>query len=137
LVGAACLISLGARSLQRAWALWRERSDADAALAPHSRKPRKAMLLGEGAVTNLLNPSIPVFYVGSVPQFIGPDDPFAMAFFMLGAIHVTMALACHTAYAVAFGRAALLLSSRGRAWILHATTGAALVALAALSLARL
>jgi threonine/homoserine/homoserine lactone efflux protein len=132
LFGALCLTWLGASSASRAWRLRHDRA-AEPGPVSHARTPGRLALFGEGAVTNLLNPSIPIFYIGSVPQFIGPGDRFAPAFALLGGIHVIMALACHSAYAVAFGRLARALSARGRAWVLHAVTGAALIGLAAAS----
>lgn len=139
LAGALCLVWLGARSLAKAWALARAGvgNGAAAALTPHARKPRAFVMLGEGLVTNLLNPAIPVFYVGSVPQFIAPGPGYGMRFVMLGAIHVTMAFVCHCAYAVAGGKAADALAARGRGWTMHGVTGTALVALAAYSVASL
>jgi threonine/homoserine/homoserine lactone efflux protein len=132
MLGAVCLTWLGVNSLRRAWQLRRDPGD-DARQAAHARTTTRLVLFGEGTVTNLLNPSIPVFYLASVPQFIGKGDRFAAAFALLGGIHVTMALACHSAYAVAFGRVARALAARGRAWVLHTVTGAALIALAAAS----
>lgn len=132
-VGAVCLTWLGAQSLHRAWALRTDRTGNGDGPAPHTGTPGTGTMMGEGAVTNLLNPSIPVFYAATVPQFIGAGDRFAVAFFLLGAIHVSMALTCHSLYAVAFGRLATALAARGRAWALHAATGAALIALAVLS----
>ena len=131
--GAVCLTWLGAQSLRRAWVLGSERPASGDGPAPHTGTPGTRTMLGEGAVTNLLNPSIPVFYAATVPQFIGAGDRFATGFFLLGAIHVSMALTCHSLYAVAFGKVATALAARGRAWVLHAATGAALIALAALS----
>jgi threonine/homoserine/homoserine lactone efflux protein len=134
LAGAVCLTWLGARSLYRAWSLKRTGAANGPIPLPHTTVPRPATMLAEGAITNLLNPSVAVFYIATVPPFIGPGDRFAAAFFVLAAIHVTMALACHSAYALAFGRVAVALAARGRAWAMHAVTGAALLALAVLSL---
>ncbi|MDO8835121.1 MAG: LysE family translocator [Vicinamibacterales bacterium] len=133
IVGGLCLTWLGARSLGRAWAVKSGQAHNGAGAAPRTRARAAGTRVGEGAVTNLLNPSIPVFYAATVPQFIGTHDPFVTAFLLLGAIHVSMALACHSLYAVAFGQVATALAARGRAWVLHAATGAALIALAALS----
>jgi threonine/homoserine/homoserine lactone efflux protein len=133
LAGAVFLAWLGLRSLKRAFDLRRGRGSA-AAPPAHSRIPSMSAMFGEGAITNLLNPSIPVFYAATVPQFIGPGTAFVPAFLLLSGLHVTMALTCHSAYAIAFGGLATALESRGRAWLLHAATGAALLLLAAFSL---
>lgn len=135
--GAACLVWLGWKSLRRAWQVAREGDGGMVTLPAHARRARALAMFGEGAVTNLLNPSIPVFYIATVPQFVRPGPWFTVAFIGLSAIHVGMALACHSTYALAFGRLANALSSRGRAWVLHAVTGAALVGLAVLSVQKL
>jgi threonine/homoserine/homoserine lactone efflux protein len=130
--GAALLAWLGARSLWKARNLRRAAagSGSGAAVPPHASAATPATMLGEGLVTNLLNPSVGVYYIGSVAQFVAPGPGFMARFYALGAIHVLMALACHSAYAVALGRVATALASRGRAWIMHAVTGLALFALA-------
>jgi len=130
IAGAACLAWLGFRSVRRAFEV-RSRQSAGPAAAAHRRPPRATVMFGEGAVTNLLNPSLPVFYAATVPQFIAADAPFAPAFALLAGLHVAMALCCHSAYALAFHRVATSLESRGLVWTLHAVTGAALLALAA------
>ena len=132
--GACCLAWLGMRSLTRARALRRDGRNGGQ-VRPHTGPLRGAATFVEGAVTNLLNPSIPVFYAASVQPFIRPTDPFAPAFALLAAVHVSMALACHSAYATVFGRVATGLAVKGRAWVLHAVTGAALMGLAAASAA--
>ena len=90
-------------------------------------------MIAEGMVTNLLNPSIPAFYLGTVAQFATPGLEFVSIMLLLGGIHVSMAFVCHSAYSVAFGRVAVALTSRGREWVLHAVTGLALIALASFS----
>lgn len=138
LAGAACLVWLGARSLARAYALHRAPADSLAGGLPgHRGRASTTTMLGEGLVTNLLNPAIPVFYIGSVPQFIAPGPGYAVRFMLLGAIHVVMAFGCHCLYAVAGGKAADALAARGHAWVMHGLTGAALVALAVFSVASL
>jgi threonine/homoserine/homoserine lactone efflux protein len=114
IIGVALLAWLGAASLRRAWTVRRSPAESGPALQParaHSTH------LWEGALTNLLNPSILVYYVATLPQFIGRSARFATAFALLSAIHVLMALVCHCAWAVAF-----------------AMTGAALIGLAFFSL---
>jgi threonine/homoserine/homoserine lactone efflux protein len=132
IVGVVCLTWLGSLSLRSAWRLWRSpAADSGSAVVPRRAHSRH---LWEGAVTNLLNPSILVYYVATLPQFIGRSHRFAAAFALLSAIHVVMALCCHCAWAVAFGKVASAMASRGRAWAMHALTGAALIGLAFFSL---
>jgi len=133
--GIACLAWLGVRSLQRAWTLRFDRMAAGSVPPPHRRAPRAGTMVGEGMVTNILNPSIPAFYLGTVSQFVAPGPGFVMTMALLGSIHVFMAFVCHSAYSIAFGRVVLALTSRGREWVLHAVTGLALIALAAQSTA--
>jgi threonine/homoserine/homoserine lactone efflux protein len=136
LAGVACLLWLGLRSLRRAWTLWFH-STAEGVVAPpaHTRAPRDGTMVAEGMVTNVLNPSIPAFYLGTVTQFVAPGSGFVSTMALLGSIHVSMALMCHSAYSIAFGRVAVAVSSRGREWVLHGVTGLALIALAAQSVA--
>ena len=136
LAGVACLAWLGVRSVQRAWTIRFDQTAAGGvAPLPHRGAPRAGTMVAEGMVTNILNPSIPAFYLGTVSQFVTPGPGFVSTMALLGSIHVVMALVCHSAYSIAFGRAALALASRGREWVLHAVTGLALIALAAQSVA--
>lgn len=134
--GAVLLTGLGVMSLRRAWAERRAGAVADAALAIRERPTHDTTMLVEGTLTNLMNAPVPIFYVATVPQFIDRGPGFTAAFFTLTAIHVSMAFVCHGAYAVAFGGLARAMAVRGRRWILHAITGAVLVALALMSMRR-
>ena len=85
--------------------------------------------LGQGLITNLLNPKVAVFYVTFLPQFVAPDRPVLSQSVFLAATHVVMGLAWLTIYARFIDRmAAVLLSDRVRRRI-EATTGAILMAL--------
>lgn len=136
LTGAACLAWLGIRSVRQAWTF---RSDQTATNGPslprHKSAPGAVTMVAEGMVTNILNPSIPAFYLGTVSQFVAPGPGFVSTMALLGSIHVGMALVCHSVYSIAFGRVAVALGSRGRDWVLPAVTGLALIALAAQSAA--
>jgi threonine/homoserine/homoserine lactone efflux protein len=68
---------------------------------------------GLGIATNLLNPSVIVFYTTLVPQFISARDPFLPRFTVLAATHVAMALVWLTCYALVVGRFADRLSRPG------------------------
>jgi threonine/homoserine/homoserine lactone efflux protein len=128
--GAVCLGWLGVLSLRAAVARRRPKDGVSTPRAPSARTGAAAPLI-EGYVTNLLNPAILIFYVASTPQFIAPGTPFVASFLSLAAIHIAMAFVCHSAYAAALGPAAQALERHGRSWMLHAASGAALLALAA------
>ncbi|MCC7177400.1 MAG: LysE family translocator [Acidobacteria bacterium] len=97
--GAAYLAWLGLKSLARAW--------------PHrAAAPARAMggtagaiahrpSFMEGLTLNLLNPAVVSFYVAVVPTFV-PEPPPRFYFAALASAHVSMALACHSAWSTAF-----------------------------------
>jgi threonine/homoserine/homoserine lactone efflux protein len=80
-------------------------------------------------MVNLLNPAIATFYLVVVPSFIGTDAP-QTRFAWLAIIHVTMALACHSAWAVALTTVRRIVDSPSTRRVLEAATGAALIGLA-------
>ncbi|MEW5982570.1 MAG: LysE family translocator [Acidobacteriota bacterium] len=131
--GAVCLAWLGARSLQQAWRLSRAAGGQPGATAAGARTPgapSDGLMVGQGLVTNLLNPAVPLLYVGSIPLFVEPGPGFAAGFLALAFLHVAMAFVCHLGYSSAFDWLAGLLAAGRRTWILHAITGAALLLLA-------
>jgi threonine/homoserine/homoserine lactone efflux protein len=79
---------------------------------------------GRGALTNLLNPKVGVFYMALIPQFI-PDGvaPIAMGL-MLALVHVVESLVWFSAIIVATQYLRRwLLSDRSRRWIDRITGG--------------
>jgi threonine/homoserine/homoserine lactone efflux protein len=81
-VGAAYLIYVGYRMLHH--------PRRDFALNSQQGDPRKAF--ATGALTNLLNPKVGVFYVSFLPQFVPPAVPVAPYILLLGAIHALLGL---------------------------------------------
>lgn len=133
--GALCLGWLGARSLQQAWRLRRDAADAGSRRPePPTAVPSKALMVGQGFLTNMLNPAVPLLYVGSIPVFVPAGPRFAAGFLALAFLHVCMAFACHVGYGTAFNWLAGRLSGGRHGWVLHAMTGAALLLLALLAL---
>ena len=83
-----------------------------------------------GYATNVLNPSLAAFYLIIVPQFVPKDSPFVSTVLLLAAIHIAMALAWHTSWAVAGATLARVLARRGPRQALDLATGVALILLA-------
>jgi len=63
------------------------------------RRATPGASFAKGVTTNLLNPSVALFYMTLVPQFIAREDPFLARFTLLCASHVLMAVAWHSMYA--------------------------------------
>ena len=83
-----------------------------------------------GFLTNVLNPSLAAFYLIVVPQFVPRDAPFAAGAMTLTAIHIAMAASWHTAWALAGGTLARVLSRQRPRQILDVLAAVALLALA-------
>ncbi|MEY9842454.1 LysE family translocator [Streptacidiphilus sp. EB103A] len=98
--GAGYLLWMGGRML---WGTLRRRQgedadanagDADDAAAAHAGRGGGGLLLGlrRGALTNLLNPKVGVFYVAVLPQFIPAGAPHLAMGILLTCVHVTEGL---------------------------------------------
>ena len=140
--GAAYLAYLGVRGL---WLAWSASGAAAAAVttaasgaspgvaagasgaAPNRGTGAGREALRRGIVTNLLNPSVVVFYMTLLPQFIGPRDPFLARFMVLAATHVSMALGWLTVYAVTVGTFAENMSRPGVRRAMETLTGLVLL----------
>ena len=144
--GAAYLAYLGVRGLWMAWRGSRPAAVAAAtatavapattatAVTPAASGGTPAWTAGatgealrRGIVTNLLNPSVVVFYMTLLPQFIGSRDPFLPRFLVLAATHVTMSLTWLTTYAVLMGTFAERLSRPGVRRAVESLTGLVLL----------
>lgn len=82
-IGAAYLLWIGYRLLTH------PRRAYGAATPEH---PAKGAAFITGALTNLLNPKIGIFYVSFLPQFVPPDVSVGPYILMLGAIHALLGL---------------------------------------------
>jgi threonine/homoserine/homoserine lactone efflux protein len=86
--------------------------------------------VGEGFITNVLNPSIAAFYFIIVPQFVPRGTPAARGVLTLTAVHVALAATWHVVWAMAGGALARTLSAGAPRRALDLAAGLALVALA-------
>jgi threonine/homoserine/homoserine lactone efflux protein len=99
LVGAAYLFALGAVAVRDAW---RGRSSREPAVPGTERPPRPVALRRDflqGALTNLLNPKVALFYLTFLPQFVEPRSPALPQLLLLAGLHIGMGVVWLTAYA--------------------------------------
>ena len=83
-----------------------------------------------GFLTNVLNPSLAAFYLIVLPQFVPRDAAFASGAMILTAIHIAMAASWHTAWALAGGTLARVLSRQRPRQVLDVLAAVALLTLA-------
>ena len=89
-----------------------------------------------GTVTNLLNPSVVIFYMTFLPQFIGPRDPFLPRFLLLAVTHVSMSLGWLSMTAVTLGAFSERMARPGVRRAMDALTGLVLIGFGARLLVR-
>jgi threonine/homoserine/homoserine lactone efflux protein len=82
-IGAAYLLWVGYRLL---------RNPRRAFIAANITDGSQGTPFATGALTNLLNPKVGVFYVSFLPQFVPPNVPVGPYILMLGAIHALLGL---------------------------------------------
>jgi threonine/homoserine/homoserine lactone efflux protein len=128
LLGAAYLVYLGATTLWLAVRPARagHREDDDGAARAGALATRTA--LRQGAISNLGNPKMAIFFSSLLPQFVAPGAPTFLAMLSLGLVFVTMTLAWLTAYAAVVARAGAVLRRPRVRRAFDATMGAILVA---------
>ena len=125
LAGAAYLVLLGAQALVSALRLGRSRATAAAPLRPRLR-PASAMR--QGAISNLTNPKMAVFFPSLLPQFVSPNMTSFAALLTLGLCFCVMTLSWLTVYALVVARAGdVLRRARVRRFV-EGLTGTVLVA---------
>lgn len=126
IVGAIYLAYLGVTMIVKSF---RRRVDAADAVAPPVGSLRAAF--GRGALTNLLNPKVGVFYIALIPQFLPPGVPPVGMGLLLALVHIVESLVWFTGLILAAHFARKWLSSpRVSAWI-DRVTGGILVAFGA------
>jgi threonine/homoserine/homoserine lactone efflux protein len=122
LVGAVYLVYLGVQLLRT-----RSQPLATAADAPRSL----ARLFADGALSNVSNPKIAIFYFAFLPQFVAPDAAHpTLAVFMLGLLFAALTFVVKGPVGLAAGRLSGWLRRRPEAlkW-LYRTSGAVLIGL--------
>jgi threonine/homoserine/homoserine lactone efflux protein len=108
-LGAAYLIYLGIRQLRRPT---EEIEDAPQAPASVSR------LLWQGAMVQVLNPKVALFFLAFLPQFIDPTRPVALQAVVLGLAFTVLAVLSDGLYVLAVGSMGNWLQRRGaRGWL--------------------
>jgi threonine/homoserine/homoserine lactone efflux protein len=127
LAGAVYLVWLGAQSLLAALSRRARRSPRDAARrgSPHLSARRA---FRQGALSNLGNPKMAVFFASLLPQFAPEGSAAFVVLLGLGLLFCAMTLAWLTLYALAISRMVHLLTGRVRR-VLDGVTGVVLVAL--------
>jgi threonine/homoserine/homoserine lactone efflux protein len=126
--GAAYLAWLGIDSLVRGLRHTDRGMARLSSAAPHDRAMHRASFR-QGLTANLLNPAIATFYLVVVPTFI-PANAGATRFIVLAAIHVALALACHSVWAIALDTLRHVFEPPLARRLLGTATGVALLALA-------
>jgi threonine/homoserine/homoserine lactone efflux protein len=125
LAGAAYLIYLGAHSLWSAIRVAPEHRPEGISGRP-ALEPRRA--LRQGAISNLGNPKMAIFFSSLLPQFVSPGPVSFAAMLMLGLVFVTMTFGWLSLYAVVVERFGVVLRRGPVRRAVDAVTGVILVA---------
>jgi threonine/homoserine/homoserine lactone efflux protein len=125
LVGAGYLVYLGAHPI---WLAIRPATATERGAGPRPARlaPRKAMR--QGALSNLGNPKMAMFFSSLLPQFVLPGSSTLAAMSVLGLTFVSMTLVWLCAYAVVVARAGHVLGRPRVRRAFDAVMGAILVA---------
>ncbi len=123
--GAIYLTYLGIHALWRPSQVSNPGRDARVISTP----ARASSAVGRGIMTNLLNPSVVLFYMLLLPQFIRSTDPFFRRFLLLAATHVSMSVLWLTAFALAVGTLSERMARPTVRRTMEILTGAVLVVL--------
>jgi threonine/homoserine/homoserine lactone efflux protein len=122
-LGAAYLTVLGVRTLRARSVDHPPDQAVDSALAVGPPEGW-AGIFRQGALTSTLNPSIAVFFLAFLPQFIDPARPAAIQIIVLGLVFTTTATLTHTVIALLTGTAGRWLRGRsGGGWVRYLSGG--------------
>ncbi|MFT8246282.1 LysE family translocator [Roseomonas sp. BN140053] len=115
LAGAAYLIWLGLQALRQAWSGGAVAVEA-APGAPRAPGVLPRGVVVQGALTNLLNPKVGLFFLAFLPQFVDPGRaPAAVQMLLLGPLLPILAVPFFALVIAGAGRAAGWLSRSARA----------------------
>jgi threonine/homoserine/homoserine lactone efflux protein len=131
LAGGVYLAYLGVRGVWRALSPSRHTAETAMGTVPASMGTVPVSFVARGALTNLLNPPVILFYATMVPQFVGPQDPYLARALVLGATHVAMSIIWQGSCGLAVGMAAEHMSRPAVRRALEGLTGAILIVLGA------
>jgi len=127
LVGAAYLVFLGVQAL---WGATRRTGPRGTGHVAHRPIPPR-LALRQGAVTNLGNPKIAVFFTSFLPQFTPAHQASFGSLVLLGALFCVIGLSWLTAYTFVVARIGDFLRRPRPRRILEGVTGGVLVAFGA------
>jgi len=128
LAGAAYLAALGLRGL---WRLATHRAGQPAIGATGGAATGMRPLTGfaQGVMTNLLHPSVAIFYLSYIPQFIGPGQAFVPRYTLLAAVHVALSTGWMSFAAVTVDRLARVFNTPAFARTIEALAAGSLLVL--------
>jgi len=128
LVGAAYLAVLGLLGLWRV-ATSRVGRPAIGAAANAGTGMRPLTGFAQGLMTNLLHPSVAVFYLSYIPQFIGVGQAFVPRYTLLASVHVALSTGWMSFAAIAVDRLARLFNTPAFARTIEALAAGSLLVL--------
>ncbi|MDV7143769.1 LysE family translocator [Tropicimonas sp. TH_r6] len=103
------------------WLAWQAlRSGGALAIAPREGAPKAWPIARRGALINILNPKLSIFFLALLPPFLSGDPARATAeMLQLGAVFMAMTLAVFVLYGAfaAAARDAVLSSERAMRWL--------------------
>ena len=126
LAGACYIVFLGLQSLYAAFRTGSSPRDPPGETGASGLRPIAA--LRQGAISNLGNPKMAIFFASLLPQFVPEGEPAFAGLILLSAIYCTLTLLWLSGYALLVAGAGRVLRRPGvRRWI-EGVTGAALIA---------
>jgi threonine/homoserine/homoserine lactone efflux protein len=126
LIGAAYLVYLGGHAL---WSAVRPDPAADRAAVPDRTRLAPGRALRQGALSNLGNPKMAIFFSSLLPQFAPAGGPTFLGMLGPGLVFCAMTLSWLTAYAWLVARAGVVLRRPAVRRALDAATGVILITL--------